>query len=382
MSLSVVPSVNASSNIYDEPVHVDYNTYKDRMVEYIETPDYLKPSTAPIIGKNEYVDLTDIILASEDLLTVIPNISNKSISDVEKYPLFKTMNNLMVKQVQDVIEYCEVSVEDVPGYLDPFNQMGYVNQVNTFVNYMKIATDIKNIFIDNKFLSDNGGGNPFFTDDTVIMIDGVQYTMSELQDRISTAIINSDGTYHFTKIELLDSQIASEPLVPGDAPAASIEPPESVSVNSVARFINNNCYIIPPDPLAQNIINGALDGVGKSTIPVLEGNPFKGSDNGNPLLLASIDNENTNFIKNERQTTAFLIDGELRTDNSGRVVDIKPEFVNDASATLSIITNLDGNIVAPRMNNKDVLATNTSCVEVGIFFVFAIITLVLAFVYK
>jgi hypothetical protein len=386
LSLSFVPSVNAASDIFDEPVHVDYETYKQRMIEYIETPDYLKANMPPIIGKNEYVDFSDIILADDELCNILPNMSNQTINNVKDSPLFRSMNYILIKEYKDIIESRVISHEEIPGYLDPFNDFAHLDEISTFTNYVRIADEIKNILIDNKYLVDNHMDNPFLSKDTPVKIDGLTYTIAELQDRISSSYVGVDGYYHFTMLEPVASQIM--PVPPGVDTYAPIPiPPNYVRVKDVADFINDNCYIIHGNDYNINTVNNVLTDAGKPNVPVPvppgSGDPpFRTGDTFHQDLLVSKTNANTALIDSQSCTNDLLTEIELIERNTGHDADINPASVRDAARELGVSNNYDGDIVLTEKIPKSLLESGVGCIETGIFFVFAIISLILAFVYR
>jgi hypothetical protein len=377
MSLSIVPSVNASSDIFDEPVHLSYNDLKDRMIDYIETPNYLKPSTAPIIGKNEYVDLSDIILASEDLLTVLPNINDNTFKDISKTSTFKTMNNIVSDILKEVVKDYDPVPENIEYYLNPYVRKSGINNIQFFKDYTKIAKTIQDVIHDNVILRDNDIPNPHFDRSRTVSIDGYTYTVDELFNRVNTGRIMADGTYKFSDTTPLASQGARLPGAP------DIVGPGSVNVNDVGNFLSNN-YVTTDGGYYNNIIvDNAIkvidvyaryDGIVFPNLDIRSGEQFA------PRVL--MDNNDPVVIRVQRDDYAVRVvkDAELRIINHGECpLDIKPETIEVKKTDMGIRDDMLG--VYNKVKETDVVGTY-SVFEAGLMFVFAIITLVLAFVYR
>jgi hypothetical protein len=313
-------------------------------------------------------------------------MSNQTINNIKDSPLFRSMNYILIKEYKDIIQSRVISHEEIPAYLDPFDDYAHINEITTFTNYVRIADNIKNILIDNKYLVDNHQVNPFLSKDTPVKIDGVTYTIAELQDRISTSYVGVDGYYHFTMLEPLASQIIPAP--PGVDTYAPIPiPPNYVRVKDVADFIKDNCYIIHGNDYNTNTANTALTDAGKPNIPVpvppgSDEAPFKTGDGFHQDLLASKTNVNTELINSQPRTNDLLTEIEFKERYTGQEAVIKPDTVRNVAMELGISNNELGDIVITEKTPKSLLETSVGCVETGVFFVLAIVTLILAFVYK
>jgi hypothetical protein len=385
VSLSFVPSVNASSDIFDEPRHIDYNTYKERMVEYIETPDYLKPSMPSIIGKNEYVDISDIVLASNDLLSVLPVISNESFDEIKKTSSFKSLNTILSNEVESIIETRQLSVDELPDYLNPrgthlMNPAAY----HTFARYLDIASYIKNIFTDSNFMMGHNLKNPFMSNDRVCDLGNVKYTFAELSDRIAGSYIDSNGNFVFSNTDPLASQIV--PPVEGAPPAPPAVGPEKVSVNEVCNFISNKCFISPSDNMQVALINAALThsgGPDADIVPVAyEGSPFK-TGGRSPKLLMDRSSEKAAFLDSNRGTQGIYDhDSELRTGYMGEDLNIKEDVITQSATDLGITMSDSGEFIVSKRGIEDIPDLAPGFIEGGVFFILAIVSLVLACVYK
>jgi hypothetical protein len=367
LSLSFTPSVNAASDIFDEPRHIDYNTYKERMIEYIETPDYLKPSMPPIVGRNEYVDTNDIFLAVDDLLTVMPVINNDSLNEIKKTSTFKNMNSLLVEKVNGVRELFDLSIENVRPYLNPYmNNPNLAAEVTLYGEYNFAANRIKNIISDTLLLEQSGVNNIFRTNgESHVRVGSVDYTQNELLLRVSTAEILPDGTYKFTVVE----------------PLASGVTPKSVSVNSVGAILKRDFVVSRSGRLCANNKNLVLT---QNSLPVMGTNseplPFKTTNEGvNPQFLMEKGNPNTEIVVNTAPASGTIVTYDLRSNSDGRRVIMEPEIIKSNNERLGLFVN-DGKVQGENFRNEPIDIFGG--VESGVFFVLAIVSFVLAWVYK
>jgi hypothetical protein len=379
MSLSFVPYVNAASDIFDEPVHVDYETYKERLVEYIETPDYLKASMPPIIGKNEYITYIDIITASDDLVNMLPNI-NDAINEVKTTPLFKTMNNVILDHVKTLIQEYDPTDANIEYYLKPYVKNSGIDNIQYFKQYTKIAKDIQDVIHDNVLMEQNGKSNPYFSRDKTVIFDGNTYTIDELFNRINGATIDPNGYYVFEDNSPLASQsasIADESLIVG---------PKKVAVDEVATFLSDNYYTTTGDygsNLQANVMMHGEGGPEFYDINFFDLDIHSGQQCSPKLLL---DNDNIPVIKTQRtQYGRFYVkEAEFRTEKLGDgtdPMDIKPNNIEIKKAEMGIPEFDDMSNAYAQYKESDVLV-KSGALEGGVMLIVAIITLILAWVYK
>jgi hypothetical protein len=372
LSLSFVPSVNASSDIFDEPRHVDYETYKNRMVEYIETPDYLKASMPPIIGRGEYIDSTDIFLAVDDLLTVIPVINNDTFNQVKNTPFFKNTNSLIVETVKKLMVPDVVPVNGIEPYLTPyFEDPVFSTQASVYNGYKQIAQKIKDIVHDTLILD---GMQPTLDND----FDGVtfkagnnaRFTIPELFDRINSAKILPDGYYHLTD---------SRPLESRDFV------PNTISVESVAYYMDNQMIVSKPGVEAFNKMNDALLR-GKETpmeTNIMQNPLFKNSENGRyPSVLLNKYNTKGGILTTDDLGKDQIITNSMRLDNQGHQRIIEHDMVKNNCEELGLTVTPEGLVVGRKLINEKQFDNTLGVIEGGFMFIFAIITLILAFVYR
>jgi hypothetical protein len=306
-----------------------------------------------------------------------------------------------MKDVMSVAAYNRMPIEDMPAYLEPSGATVIPPEYQTFIDYIHIASNIKNIFIDNDYIITSRNINPFMENNRICEIDGVKYTFAELSSRIASSNIDNKGNFIFKTNKPLASQIV--PPEPGQPPIPDPVGPASISVDSVADFIKTNCILSPTEITDVSIINSAFESSGKTitvsainpktgiaqtrdfpaAIPINDpdSNIFKTGDRS-PVLVADSANPNTEFIESRGNTQYLMKSGETRIDTMERPVDIKPEIITRVSETMSIINHADGTISCPRFENHSELADDCGYIEGGIMFVVAIITLILAWVYK
>jgi hypothetical protein len=377
--------VNASSDTFSDPVHVNYSTYKERMVDYIETPDYLKPSMPPIVGKNEYVDFIDVLEATEDLLDTIPNLSN-SIDLIKSSPYFKNSNAFLFDMIKETLMVYDPSIETLEAFLKPYVDGG-VNNMAYFLEYHKIAVSIRDVIQDNVQLRDMGRRIETINWDRTVVIDGITYTIGELFDRVASATITPDGRYEFTIIEDVSQ--------PGN------ELPTGVDVDDVADVLANgfsvskniktpvdvNGVIVNREVNVWYRFNTVLSNKGFKMIGWPKANvEYKTSDGINPCLLIDKDNPMVNILVNDPSSRDIISPkAELRVTEADPnvVLDIQTTVILDKAAEMNIQPmDLKNGYDKPITTIKGRTEAMISCAEIGVMFIFAIITLVLAFVYK
>jgi hypothetical protein len=387
MSLSVVPSVNASSDIFNEPVHLSYNDLKERMVEYIETPDYLKASMPPIISSNEYIDFEDYIQAAEDLFK-IPVIDNSTLEKIssssDSIPIFKNLNTKfveLIKRIDHAIKtdvYMNAQDARFNSIYDPdFGEAHYdgpgefnnvVNELHLYVQYKFAANNLKNIITDSIYFFDMPNMDNFFNPNKILIIDNVQFTARELFDRISTSRVSLDGRYQFTNT----------------APLASGSALKSVNVDSVIRVFNDNYIILNNGAGVIYTVNCGLSSNNMPVMPDLQDQPhvdFRTDNNNVPKRFVEKDLPCTKIVIKYTLKDEIYSVSSLTMDGSGSYLDIRPDLVTEATSALNLKFNDEGRVVT------ETISTNrpeyyTGLLESGLMFVFAIITLILAFIYR
>jgi hypothetical protein len=380
LSLSFVPSVNAASDIFDEPRHVDYETYKQRMIEYIETPDYLKDSMPPIIGKNEYVDFIDIISASDDLVNVLPNV-NDAFNEVKSSPVFKTMNTVVLEHVKTLMQDYDPTEANIEYYLKPYVKNGGVNNIQYFKQYTKIANNIQNVIHDNVLMNKNGVDNPYFSRDKTVRLDGNTYTVDELFNRIDGAIIDPNGYYVFEDNSPLASQ--GVPIV-DESPVVG---PKKVAVDDVAKFLVDNYYTTTGKYHANfntNLMlhaNGGQELTDNGCYPELD---IRSSQDHSPKILIENDNIPAAQIQRTPYSRGYVKEAEFRTDqlgDYGDIADIKPDNIEIKKSEMGIPEFDDMGRAYAQFKESDVIL-KSGAFEAGVMLIFAIISLILAFVYR
>jgi hypothetical protein len=369
LSLSFVPSVNASNDIFNDQQHLSYNTLKNRIIDYTNTPDYMKSYAPSVIGRDEYIDSSDIYMAVDDLLNILP-VDNSTVNLVKNTPLFKNMNTILVNKIKGVREIFELIPEDIPAYLTPYlDNPAMVMQSMNYRNYNIVAHRIQDIISDNLLFEESGGVNVFrTTGDNIIKIGEIEFTCNELFNRIRTADIMPDGNYMLTDLSRLSSgQI----------------PPSIVSVEFIADLTDNVFVIGKPGASAYNLKNSVLTVNAKSSIEIPEKpNEYKTTVDGKyPELIMDRDGENTRIISDNSRSTN-TIDHESLRDVNAHPVDLAPANVKANSDELGIKV-VDGKVMGERLTDDKVSPFDkVSIAETGLMFVFAIVCFITAWVYR
>jgi hypothetical protein len=368
LSLSFVPSVNSASNIFDDPVHVNYNTLKTRLTDYVNTPDYMKPYEPLVVGRNEYVDSTDILSDVDDLSNILPFVNNDTVNSVENTPLFKNMNTILVAKLKDIREVYELPIDDVPTYLDPFlPRPGLTDQVRLYNDYQGVARNIQNIISDTLLLEESGNVNIFRTKgENIIKIDGVDFTFNELFSRIRSANTMPDGTYMLNDLS---------PLSSGQ------EPPKTITVEKMVKIIDLDFVIGKPGAAAFGIRNAALISAHQPTVSPLKVKlEFKTTDDGKyPAILMDKENYKTQtIVNNEILNTA--VDQTSLSVTETAVVDLTPVNVKANSEMLGFHVTSEGTVEDERLTPGKESVIGFA--ETGLMFVFAIVCFITAWVYR
>jgi hypothetical protein len=398
LSLSFVPSVNSASDIFNEKQHLSYNTLKSRMTDYINTPDYFKPYTPPVIYSNEYVNFEDYIDAAEDLFS-IPLVDNSTLNEIsvvaDNIPLFKDLNvrfiellkwtkafyrsdeymsaqDLKFKRIYDPDLYHQEEANPQYGEAEhdghPYGEFeGVLEELSLYVLYKSAANDLKNAITDSMYFFDKPNMDLVFNPDNIIIVEGVPYTARELFSRISTSRVGLNGRYEFSN---------TAPLASGDAPT-------SVGVASTMEIMNDN-YVILNSGNAVTAVNYQLQRMGVPEIIELPQQPpvdFLTSKSNHPEIILQKDASNTKFILTKDYIHNVNPIENLAMDGRGNPVDITPGPVSQASKALELTYNAEGKVVT------ETEITNRSeyfpCVaEVGFMFIFAVICFITAWVYR
>jgi hypothetical protein len=371
LSLGFTPSVNASSDIFDEPRHVDYETYKNRMIEYIETPDYLKASMPPIVGRNEYGDSSDIFLAVDDLLTVVP-VDEDMVESVQKTTFFRNMNTILVNKIKETREIFTFSDEEIPKWTDPYvRNANLAPEAALYNDYNLIAGNIQDIIHDTFLLEESGYPNIFRTNgNNIIDVNGVSFTFDELFARIQSATVLPNGYYRLNDIA---------PLASGQAP------PNTISVDKMLNIMNDNVVVAGAGKNAFDARNGMLNLNSKGMVsPPSPVDGYKTpADIRYPAFIMDKTNPNTIAIVNNRnQPFIGVVEHLDQTRDRGNKIDVKPESINANNELLGLRVNANNEVEGERLIPESESASYISAAETGIMFILAIITLILAFVYR
>jgi hypothetical protein len=294
ISLSFTPSVNAASDIFNEPSHLSYDTLKSRMTDYINTPDYFKPYAPPVIYSNEYVDFDDYIDAAEDFFNVdIDDDVVEEIADVgNNIPLFKDLNVRFIDLILDTKELCRSDVylnkeearmnfvydpektglkgEEEAHHDGPGDFLGVVDELHLYIQYKFAGNSLRGIVKDNVYLMGIEGNINFIDPNKILVVDGVQYTALELFERVGSSCTGLNGKFEFTNT----------------APLASGVTPKSVSVASVIEVMNDNYVLMNSGTTTVSRANTGLKANGYAEMPMLDRSvKFKSGQEGAPNRL-------------------------------------------------------------------------------------------------
>jgi hypothetical protein len=382
LTLSFVPNVNASSDIFDEPHHIDYDTYKGRMIEYIETPDYLKPSMPPIVSRNEYIDFMDIISASEDLLSILP-VVNGTFDEIKKTSSYKSLNTVLVETIENANYVHDFSLDRLQNFLTPYiQQPGAINNMEYFIRYHNIAKNIQDIIIDNLNIKNQGIGGTIDWNRKVTIND-ITYTIEELFNRIATADINADGLFYYNIIEDVDSGSMIPLNVEVDKVADVLNDYVSTKVIKSEQYNFDEGVIMVSEVGIWNRLYNLFRSFDFGNFHLPTGN-FRTAEN-NPILLIDDNNPIVDIIKNDPNTKELIdLNTELRFNPAAgdtEPIDIQPVTIIDKAAEMNIGPDALNDVYLKGVNGEKALV-GVSAFETGVFFVLAIVTLVLACVYK
>jgi hypothetical protein len=372
ISLSFVPSVNSASDIFNEKRHLSYDTLKSRMIDYVNTPDYFKPYVSSVIGRDEYFDIDDLFLATQDLTSILPSVNNGSLEDVSNTPLFKTLNTVYINELKEFKAYLENPTEgQLLDFLQPYGT-SKAESFSVYTNYMRAAHDLQNIFND-YFLHKNAGvDNPFVAKPNErVTVDGIDYTVLELMDRVSSSTISIDGYYMFSN----------------KAPLASGSAPERVSVDSVAVFTKDRFYIGDGGQMNYILRNRALEDSGLSGIDIkgVYGPEYKtvAANSGYPKILAEKNNPNTYAVLDYHGARELLATVDSRVNpTTNQRVNIVPESVQQSTNILGIATTPEGNILVTKNEIIEKSIGAFAYIEGTVMLIFAVVCFITAWVYK
>jgi hypothetical protein len=373
MSLSFVPYVNAASDIFNEPVHLDYENFKERMIEYAETPDFLKASTPSVIGHNEYIDIEDIFLAVDDLLTLpIDDDNDNTVETVKKTPLFKNMNSIIVDKIKETKEIFTFSDDEIPTWTDPYVKNGALRpQIKLYRDYNYIARSIQNAIHDNYVMEASGYNNIFRNNGgTIIDVDGISFTCDELFTRIVSSTILPNGYYRLNNVA---------PLASGQAP------PDTISVERLISIMKDNVVVAAAGVHAFDARNALLNLMLKPMVkPPAPMTGLKSSiDVRYPAFLMDKNNPNTMAITNNFPNTPNRgIATYLNKNEKDTLIDINPERINTNSEALGLHVNANNQVEGERLIPEKEPGTYINAAETGVMFVVAIVIFIIAWIYK
>jgi hypothetical protein len=377
--------VNAASDIFEDSKHVNYNTLKNRIIDYVNTPDFMKPYSPSIVGRDEYIDFMDYIEATDDLLTVLPFVNNDTVNSVENTPLFKNINTIVMKTIRELTCTYEPVDTNIEYFLQPYILQGHVNNMIYFKDYTTIAKFMIDVAKDNVLLFERGGVNPYFDRGRKIEIDGYTYTTGELIDRVASAKINiNDGIYEFKDSERLMSQEISQ--VPGEIIA---EGPIGVRVSKVAEVFGTYFSVSKSTRGSLNDINFYLGTQEKPEI-VVPPEPFTDNPDAprysseEPNVIMDIDNIATAQVSRRAAHADPLIScydkvADSPTDHS--FIDLSSKTIDIKKAEMGIESETDMNSMYETYAKKDTCSA-LSVVETGFMFVFAVVCFITAWVYR
>jgi hypothetical protein len=372
LSLSFTPSVNSASDIFEEPKHVDYDTYKARMIEYANTPDYMKLYMSPVVGNNEYIDSSDIFNAVEDLLDVLPSI-NDNVDQVTNSPLFKDMNLLIYNKLREYKEIYEVPVDGSKDYLTPYlKDPALASSAIMYHNYNVLAHKIQDIIRDTLLLEDTGVRTELSVlGDLDIMPNGIKFTNREFLERISTAKVLPDGSYKLTDLSPL---------------ASKVKPPSTINVEVVGYFLDTNFIVAKPGAVEFIRRNNALQAAGQPILSIKnEPTNFRTTNDGYyPEVLMDKRSVQSDVLLREARDEVIF--NGITCDSNGNKIDIYPERVQASSESLGLFVNAEGNVVGEKIVLKNTqsekIGNAMGFAETGFMFVFAVVSFIVAWVYR
>jgi hypothetical protein len=356
----------------EEPKHISYNEYKERLVNYIEATDYLKPYMPNIINDNERIEFMDYINAAEDLAGIIPKSDDEALKEAEKSRLFLNKNSVIFKVVKEFSHQYDSNTpaETFVKFLQPYINGDNIFYYNSLIGYGKIAKAIQNAMADNLELKSQG-------------IKGVNW------DR-NVEIHDSTGEFSQITIEQLFNEIANAEITPDGYYKL---PQTKIAVEDVAKILAKD-YYIPTYELSLVDMDNLLEeyDIEKLGVPKDDPNLYK---NTGPLpRFIDKDSPQVDFLLesctflDEEFTIVDILPGlrpickvEFRKNpETNKIQDISPKRTQEALRRLNIP---DNKLTDAFSTTKDTFQGNTlGYYECGAMLVVAIVMLVLAFIYR
>jgi hypothetical protein len=361
LSMSFSPSL-ISAYEYKLPTKLSEDEFKKRLQNYIDTPDELKIYVPDIIREDDEVDFMTLYNVSQNI-----NITeNDKITQIEQSPMVKNMNAVVYESAIKLRDFDAASRSNaVYSFMDAYSSD--VNSYMPLIYYAETAKTIKfladtnlKLFIDN-YYSGMEGLDPF----GYVKIPGRDLLMchKELFQRIMDSEVTWDG-YFF-------------------APARGRYSEFKMSVEEVAKIFDTNYYLVDEyDQLG--LINNRL-------IVALQpafGEPSFQYQDQNPQLSKLFDKKDVRIALAKGTMTDgpnpisdYIKASDPRPMTVDRVPqDIRPETLVATYANNNVPTSQAKTIFRERYT--DTVLTKTAYYEGGAMLIFAIITLILSYIYK
>jgi hypothetical protein len=357
LSLSCSPSL-VSAYEYKIPTTLSEEEYQKRLQNYIDTPDELKIYVDDIVHPEEEVDFMTIYDAAHAVN--IPK--NKKDSSANNPPIAKNANSVIYTTTLQLCDYDNINqVEAVKDFFKPYNLVPY--QYMDLMNYAQTAKNIKyfannylNIYIDSH---QNAAGMIGLEPYGYINIEGKEMTNIAFFTRLDEAKITYDG-YFFSEARPNYAEF-------------------KVSVDSVAKIINNNFYKIG-NYQELNIINGRLNAQGRPEF----NQPTQQYRSANPTLDILIPKKHpiAQFVKENIPPAAeYLKPIETRPINAAnQPYDISPDTIRD-NYVYNGVDPENAHTIFRQRYSETFFDKMNYCESTSMFLV-AIVILILAWVYK